>query len=262
MSTDQFLCGVRAVVLEPGLGKGRTRILCKQLETRGGRLESSISDATTHLLVGNSVRRSRLPVLLGAAEVPPGVRVVRADWLSSCLARGEWLREEEYEVPLENISRAPTSASNSPSKAEDGQLLESREGGEGEGGDKAVVGGFPMKEEAEGERTEAGEGQGVESGVEDQLCVAERVGKLGSGLRVLHMLVHVYPVLTIQFPTSSRRWLGEHTSPGKNKRASPDSDSDYVDSGGEGEGEGQLADVDISTVPPLAKRKVWAVCPL
>ena len=72
----------------------------------------------------------------------------------------------------------------------------------------------------------------------------------------------------IQFPTSSRRWLVDHTSPSK-KGASPDSDSDYVDSGGEGEGgdgegeggegeepEGRLADVDISAIPPLAKRKV------
>ena len=44
----------------------------------------------------------------------------------------------------------------------------------------------------------------------------------------------------------------------KNKRPSPDSDSSYVDSGGEGEREeeGALSDVDASTVPPLAKRKV------
>ena len=64
-----------------------------------------------------------------------------------------------------------------------------------------------------------------------------------------------------QFPTSSRRWLPTHTSP--SKRTAPDSDSDYVDSGEEGEGEGerQLADVDISAVAPLAKRKVRSQTP-
>ena len=43
----------------------------------------------------------------------------------------------------------------------------------------------------------------------------------------------------------------------------PTSDSDYVDSGekGEEEGERQLADVDISAVAPLAKRKVYSQTP-
>ena len=49
----------------------------------------------------------------------------------------------------------------------------------------------------------------------------------------------------------SRRWL---TSSGGKKRASPDTDSDYTDTGGEGEG--KMADVDTSAVPPLGKRKV------
>ena len=48
------------------------------------------------------------------------------------------------------------------------------------------------------------------------------------------------------------------------RKESGDSDSDYVESGGEMEGEGEgeregekeLVDIDTSAVPPLAKRKV------
>ena len=125
MSADQYLRGVRAVILKPGLGKGRTRILCKQLERRGGSVEPSVCTSTSHLLVGGKVRRSRLPVLLGVVEVPAGVWVVRGDWLSACLIRGERLREEEYEVPKETLSKTPPTS--------DSDYVDSGEEGEEEG---------------------------------------------------------------------------------------------------------------------------------
>ena len=138
MSTDQFLHGVCAVILEQGLGKGRTRILSRQLEKKGGRAESQFTPTTTHLLVGNNVRWGRLPTLLGGMEVPKSVRVLRADWLSSCLTQGELLREEEYIVPVD--SPAKMAASLSPVKLERG-------GGGGEGGG-GEGGGGGIKEES------------------------------------------------------------------------------------------------------------------
>ena len=99
-----YLGGVRTLILEQGMGKGRARILRKQLEANGSSVVSSLEPSVTtctHLLVGKNVRCSRLPVLLGVEEVPGDVRVVRADWLSSCLIRGEYVSEAEYDVPLE-----------------------------------------------------------------------------------------------------------------------------------------------------------------
>ena len=96
-----YLGGVRALILEKGMGKGCASILRKQLEAHGGSVVSSLEPSVTtctHLLVGKNVRRSRLPILLGVEEVPGDVRVVRADWLSSCLIRGEYVSEA---VPLQ-----------------------------------------------------------------------------------------------------------------------------------------------------------------
>lgn len=169
MSTDKYLCGIHAVILESGVGKGRAGILCRQLRARGGTVEPSVSDSTTHLLVGNNVRRSRLSVLLGGAEVPSGVCVVRADWLSSCLARGERLREDEYNVPQTSLDpsptcspqKAPSSNSNSPNTAERGRLSGRQEERGEKNTDSSLVG--CVGRESEGEE------------VDDQHCVAERV---------------------------------------------------------------------------------------
>lgn len=123
MSSDQFLHGVRAVILEQGLGKARTGILRKRLKAKGGHLDQQLHPgSTTHLVVGPNVRRSRLPALLGGMEVPAEVRVVRADWLSGCLTHGALLREEEYTVPRESPQKLATSPSPSTSPAKSRQL--------------------------------------------------------------------------------------------------------------------------------------------
>ena len=164
MSADQYLRGVRAVVLEQGMGKGRARILCRHLKTKGGSVLPGLSDAATHILVGNNVRRSRLPVLLGVAEIPSEVHVLRADWLSSCLVHGELVGEEEFCVPLETVSAG------SSKDREEGRLLKSgREKREGEA-TSGVSGSSSVT--AAAEREGRGEGEG---GVDDRQCVAERV---------------------------------------------------------------------------------------
>ena len=238
MAAKGYLSDVRAVILEQGLGKGRARILCKQLKTKGGSVISSLvsETAATHLLIGNNVRPSRLPVLLGMKEVPRGVRVVRADWLSSCLARGEYVREEEYEVPLE------TTPSTTPITSPHHKLED-----KGDGEKKKCV----IKEDTttEGETTEEEEVVGKNK----QNDIAERVS-MCMFLFYTYLAQHIS---NIQFPTSSRRWATTNKFPVKTSHTD-DSYSDYIDSGEEeGEREGELADVNISAVPPLAKRKVY-----
>ena len=251
MASDAFLYGVRAFILEQGLGRCRAGILRKQLSRMGGRVEEKMSPDTTHLLVGNSVRRVRLPALLGGRQVPPSVVVVRADWLSSSLQQGKLVPEEEYVVSLEST------------------LQPDKEGGGGKEGGKEGRGGGEGKE---GRR----EGGGVgEAG--DVVKVKELKSPIVDEVEKKGIVSNAEGQTPVQkFPTFSRRWK---TSPHQ-LRKDRDSDSDYVDSGGEEEGEGEReeegeteeegeeegeakgrgAGADTSTVPLLAKRKRRWVC--
>ena len=86
-----FLSGVHALLVEQGVGKARKRILSRQLEEKGGTTTDKISeDGITHIIVGSTVKLSRLTHLLKVDRLPE-VPVVRADWLSSCLVAGEKL---------------------------------------------------------------------------------------------------------------------------------------------------------------------------
>ena len=136
MSTDQYLSGVHAVFVEQGIGEVRTKTLGKRLRTRGGSVLPGLSDAATHILVGNDVRRNRLPALLKVANIPSDVHVIRADWLSTCFVRGEHVGEEEFSVPLETVSAKDR---------EKGRLPKGdKEEGEGEG-TSGVSEGSPVK---------------------------------------------------------------------------------------------------------------------
>lgn len=98
---SQFLDGVRAVVVEQGLGKARQRILSKQLVSRGGELASAVTEQNvTHVVVGgiSGSLCARLPRLLKVERVPDNVSVVSAEWLSNCLVEGKRVRDEPYLV--------------------------------------------------------------------------------------------------------------------------------------------------------------------
>lgn len=116
-----FLSDVRAVVLEQGLGKARAQILTKQLQSKGGRADSTLCEATTHVLLGNNVRLSRVPHLLKAKALPESVKVLRADWLSACLVKGEKVDHASYTVRHEgsaspSLSPVKVGTSDSPKK--------------------------------------------------------------------------------------------------------------------------------------------------
>lgn len=97
-SSAEFLSGVHALLVEQGIGKARKRILSRQLEEKGGTTAAQISeDGITHVVVGGPVKLSRLPHLLKVDSLP-GIPVVRADWLSSCLVAGKRLDSATYLV--------------------------------------------------------------------------------------------------------------------------------------------------------------------
>ena len=185
MSSEQFLRGVNALILDAGLGKARARILRQRLEEKGGQVLPCLSPAATHVLVGNNVRQSRLPSLLGCTEIPRGVRVLRADWLSACLVARERVAESRYELPLESASCSPATVKADPptvrSPAETGRT--------GGGVGKEEEGCEPVvKEEervtegemTEGETTEEEDEKKNHQVTEETQVIPDRVGVLKS----------------------------------------------------------------------------------
>ena len=85
----QYLKGVKAIIIEQGLGKTRASILSKQLARHGGEETTKIYQDTTHVLVGNSMKFAKLAGILKVKEISDKVKVLRADWLSTCLKEGK-----------------------------------------------------------------------------------------------------------------------------------------------------------------------------
>ena len=141
----QFLDGVRAIVIEQGLGKARHRILSKQLAGRGGEVASAVTEpGVTHVIVGGNLctRASRLSHLLKVERIPEGVVVVSAEWLSSCLVEGRKVGHEaflvrEEEVVLPQRKRKSDSLQETHSTATG--VKDCEEGREGDGGQQLVV---------------------------------------------------------------------------------------------------------------------------
>ena len=107
MSDPAFFTGVHAIILDQGLGKARAQILAKQLEGRGGLVERALSRKTTHIVIGSNVRLARVPHLLKVEAIPESIRVVRADWLSACLVKGEKVDLVPYIARPEDTTSSP-----------------------------------------------------------------------------------------------------------------------------------------------------------
>ena len=94
-----FLQDVKSLILEPKLGKARAEILGRQLLCNGGARHDALrATDTTHVLVDNDLTFSQILQHLKISQIPDGILVVRADWLSRCLVAGEKLPTVSYEV--------------------------------------------------------------------------------------------------------------------------------------------------------------------
>ena len=98
---DLFFDGVVGLIVEQGLGKGRKRILEKQLEGKGGTVASTFSQSVTHIIVGPNMKFKRLTSLLKLKDPLPGITIVTADWLSSSLIAGKMVDSTSYHIPRE-----------------------------------------------------------------------------------------------------------------------------------------------------------------
>ena len=78
-------------------------------------MEKTLSQGTTHILVGKTTRLSRIPNLLKVKSIPEGVLILRADWLSTCLVEAEMVGHGAYVVHPEP---SPTALPNKDSPSQ------------------------------------------------------------------------------------------------------------------------------------------------
>lgn len=122
--SKKYLSDVRAIILEQGLGKARTQILAKQLESKGGTTEQRLSGTVTHILVGNNVKLPRILKSLEVESLPSQVLVLKADWLSHCLMKGQRLDHAPYVIPSDDP--APLSSHSLATRQQPSSFLGSR----------------------------------------------------------------------------------------------------------------------------------------
>ena len=110
------LSGVRAVIVEVGLGKTRASILTKQLERHGGKHHKKLESGTTHVLIDKKLKTERLKKYLAVTDIPEEVKVVDSEWLSKCLSEGKLveidhyiLGKEDFEVEAKCANKASVS---------------------------------------------------------------------------------------------------------------------------------------------------------
>lgn len=90
------LSGIRAVIVETGLGKTRASILAKQLERHGGKNIKNLDGTATHVLIDKKLKLERVKKYLGVKDIPEEVKVVDSEWLSKCLSDGKLVEVENY----------------------------------------------------------------------------------------------------------------------------------------------------------------------
>lgn len=126
MASNNLFTGINAIILEPGLGKARKKILCKKLEEKGGVSSDTFSSSVTHVLVGSSVKYNRIPTLLKVKEIDKHVQILQADWISKCLIEAKLVDTGSYRVnPPEAIE--PVSSSSTTNKSDVQSLVASEQ---------------------------------------------------------------------------------------------------------------------------------------
>ena len=83
-------------IVEQGLGKTRCNILQKQLTKHGGVATKSMNSNVTHIIVTNGMKMEKLLKLIKLKNIDSKICVVNADWLSTCLVKGELVQESTY----------------------------------------------------------------------------------------------------------------------------------------------------------------------
>ena len=106
--SKQFLAGVKAIIVEHGLGKTRASVLSKQLEKYGGSVHKNLNSTTGYIIISKTFNLKRLHKILKIKELPDHAKVVDADWLSSCFMSGKLCSETSYIIKDQTEDKVET----------------------------------------------------------------------------------------------------------------------------------------------------------
>ncbi|XP_054840030.1 DNA polymerase lambda isoform X2 [Eublepharis macularius] len=97
-NVHRWLEPVMAYVLQAGMGQARAEIFRKQIIQNGGSVCSQLSSDVTHVILDEGMDCNRAFRLLKLAKLPPGLQLVKASWLSSCVAEQKMLSTSGYSL--------------------------------------------------------------------------------------------------------------------------------------------------------------------
>ncbi|XP_063963556.1 DNA polymerase lambda-like [Lytechinus pictus] len=97
-SSSGMFFGLKVFILQAGLGKARTDIFKKQLLKHGAAVKPAVNDQTTHVIVDEEMTFPRFCRIMKFEEsrVPDRLKIVKAQWLSSCLSEAILIDLEEF----------------------------------------------------------------------------------------------------------------------------------------------------------------------
>nr|XP_056705494.1 DNA polymerase lambda isoform X2 [Euleptes europaea] len=97
-NVHRWLEPIVAYVLQAGMGQARAEIFRKQIIHNGGSVCSQLSSDVTHIILDEGMDCDRAFRLLKLAKLPPGLQLVKASWLSSCVAEQKMLSTSGYNL--------------------------------------------------------------------------------------------------------------------------------------------------------------------
>lgn len=110
-----FMKSVSGYFYEPGIGKKRVLILCKQLKKFGGSVSELFDECVTHIVMSRTGKVEKLLKHLKVDEVGDSVDIVDADWLSACFLACEICDVSPYLM----VKKSPTCSSIAEIKTDD-----------------------------------------------------------------------------------------------------------------------------------------------
>ncbi|XP_027763725.1 DNA polymerase lambda isoform X1 [Empidonax traillii] len=170
----EWLKPVTAYVLQAGLGQARAEIFHKQIVHNGGVVRSQLSPEVTHVIVAEDMDCDRAFRLLKLTKLPPGLRLVKASWLSACIRDQKllstagygvfiphrYLEEAELQREQQQVSEEiqPSAEEGAVKRNSESQVVDSSQRGLGTLGQQQLGEKYSDDEDSEGE--DAGVTQG------------------------------------------------------------------------------------------------------
>ncbi|XP_068111761.1 DNA polymerase lambda [Hyperolius riggenbachi] len=94
----ECFAGVKAYILQAGIGQARAGIFQTQIIQNGGQVSPQFSSEVTHVIVDDGMDCDRAFRLLKLQKLPTGVQLVKSSWLSLCIQEKKIVNTAGYSI--------------------------------------------------------------------------------------------------------------------------------------------------------------------